>query len=180
MGDVVAFAGDWPGESSVGQIRSLQPRAGAWLADVVPLEDQAGDVWRLPSAARARKKRTPVDVRDLVPLESEKASEDDSFVLTRLGKPAPGVRPLAGVADGLAARAEGYKPLPPDFRPKGGGPKVDYAAEARSREEYAGRADVSPAGPGFAEVPWSRVAATPRPRRGYSAVTSRGDAAAAA
>ena len=66
MGDVVAFAGDWPGETSVGQIRSLQPRGERWLADVVPLEDQANNVWRLPSAARARKRRTAVDVADLV------------------------------------------------------------------------------------------------------------------
>ena len=41
VGDVVAYAGDWPGESVVGQIRSLQPRGGDWLADVVLLEDQA-------------------------------------------------------------------------------------------------------------------------------------------
>ena len=82
MGDVVAFAGDWPGETSVGQIRSLQPRGDRWLADVVPLEDQAGDVWRLPAAALARKRRTAVDVAELVPLEAAPAAEDDAFVLT--------------------------------------------------------------------------------------------------
>ena len=136
VGDVVAFEGDWPGESSVGQIRSLQPRAGAWLADVVPLEDQANDVWRLPSASRARKRRVAVDVRDLVPLESEKAAEEDSFVLVRLAVSEGGIAPLTGSAKGLASRAAGYKALDESFKPKGGTPKLDYEAERKSKEDY--------------------------------------------
>ena len=103
VGDVVAFAGDWPGETSVGQIRSLQPRGDRWLADVVPLEDQAGDVWRLPAAALARKRRTAVDVAELVPLEAAPAAEDDAFVLTAT-EPSAAIKPLSGSAAGLLAR----------------------------------------------------------------------------
>ena len=136
VGDVVAFAGDWPGETSVGQIRSLQPRGDRWLADVVPLEDQAGDVWRLPAAALARKRRTAVDVAELVPLEAAPAAEDDAFVLTAT-EPSAAIKPLSGSAAGLLARAASYRALAPDFKPKGGRARVDYAAEERSREEYA-------------------------------------------
>ena len=109
VGDVVAFAGDWPGESKVGQIRSLQPRGAAWLADVVPLEDQANDVWRLPSAARARKRRVAVDVAELVPLEATAAGEDDAFVLARQETAEPASKALTGSAVGLLPKAAGYR-----------------------------------------------------------------------
>ena len=136
VGDVVAFAGDWPGESKVGQIRSLQPRGAAWLADVVPLEDQANDVWRLPSAARARKRRVAVDVAELVPLEATAAGEDDAFVLARQETAEPASKALTGSAVGLLPKAAGYRALDDGFVPKGGTPKLDYAAEQRSKEEY--------------------------------------------
>ena len=138
VGDVVAFAGDWPGETSVGQIRSLQTRGDRWLADVVPLEDQAGDVWRLPSAERARKRRTAVDVTELVPLEATPASEEDAFVLTPTkAEASTAIKPLTGSAAGLLASAVSYKALPLDFKPKGGSAKRSYAAEEQSREDYA-------------------------------------------
>lgn len=133
VGDVVAFAGDWPGESLVGQIRSLQPSRGSWVADVVPLEDQAGSVWRLPSSTRAKTRRVAVSVSELVPLSAEYVRENDAWVIQRSGEER---RELNGTAVGLERRADGYRRLEPDFVPRGGLPRLDYEEEREALAEY--------------------------------------------
>lgn len=133
VNDVVAFAGDWPGESLVGQIRSVQKGMGGWLADVVPLEEQAGSVWRMPSGPKARATRQAVDVRELVPLTAKYVRESDAWSIVREGTVAPG---LNGTAVGLERRAEGYRKLEPNFVPVGGFARLDYEGEKLALADY--------------------------------------------
>lgn len=133
VGDVVAFAGDWPGESLVGQVRSLQRLNGRWVADVVPMEDQVGSIWRLPSAPRARSRRLTVEVSELVPLAASYVRESDAWAIERSGDESTG---LNGTAVGLARRADGYRVLEEDFVPRGGLPRLNYEGERVSLEAY--------------------------------------------
>ena len=118
VGDVVAFAGEWPGESSAGQITSLQRRGDSWIADVVTMEDQAGNVWRAPSGYKKNKRRF-LQVRDLVPLAATYVEEVDGYLIEREDDDDDrDLKPLNGTAVGLVTLAEGYRDdFPENYRP---------------------------------------------------------------
>lgn len=134
VGDVVAFAGDWPGESLVGQVRSVQRLGERWMADVVPLEDQAGSLWRLPSLRRVRSTRTWIAVSELVPLAAAYVRESDAWAIERVGEVAS--EGLNGTAVGLVRRADGYRRLEDDYSPGGLSPRLDYEGERAALEAY--------------------------------------------
>eukprot|EP00633_Aureoumbra_lagunensis_P009463 CAMPEP_0197322556 /NCGR_PEP_ID=MMETSP0891-20130614/69971_1 /TAXON_ID=44058 ORGANISM="Aureoumbra lagunensis, Strain CCMP1510" /NCGR_SAMPLE_ID=MMETSP0891 /ASSEMBLY_ACC=CAM_ASM_000534 /LENGTH=561 /DNA_ID=CAMNT_0042814985 /DNA_START=126 /DNA_END=1811 /DNA_ORIENTATION=+ len=136
MGDVVAFAGDWPGESSVGVIRGLRWRQERWMAEIVPLEDQVGDIWRCPSSPR-RKIRT-LETSELVPLVANYVTEIDGYLVEREEekKNTSMILPLNGTAIGLKRRAEGYAILAADAIPIGGLPRINPDEEKRALYEY--------------------------------------------
>ncbi|KAJ1449773.1 hypothetical protein M885DRAFT_534516 [Pelagophyceae sp. CCMP2097] len=132
VGDIVAFAGEWPGDSLVGQIevlrRSSVPRT-RWVADVVPLQDQAQQLWRVPSYTRAKQKRNAVDVSELVPLAAEYVQDSDAWRIARESGEAP-TKELSGSAVGLVKRADGYAELADDFKPLTAPIDVDKARRA--------------------------------------------------
>ena len=170
-----------------GAAASLRSATAAPKRPVAAAASAVGDVRPVAAAARAvgdvdvltgRSGAASPSVSEVVEFLR---SEGHADAAAKLAREFTGLAPVAPAA-GVVPSASTASATPRPIRCRPGENYTIFVLQNginRHRPMYFRRADLLKTGRGDVDIPWRRVAARPRPRRGYSAEASRGAAAAA-